>query len=115
MTSKNEDIISERKFRKKMAQMPKTAGCAILRVAVTLYVLLRTPGTPLWAKAIIIAALTYWILPLDTIPDPIIGIGYTDDLAVMTLALTQLHAFQNESVRNDVNKHLPKLCQEPIS
>ena len=112
MTMKKDDPVSEEKFRNKMAKMPIAAGCTILRTAITLYVLLRKPDTPLWVKTIIIAALTYWILPFDAIPDPIIGIGYTDDLAVMTLALTQLHAFQNESIKSEVNQLMPKSCQE---
>jgi uncharacterized membrane protein YkvA (DUF1232 family) len=115
MTMEKEDTLPEEKFRKKMANMPIAAGCAILRTAVTLYVLLRKPETPLWAKAFIIAALTYWILPIDTIPDLIIGIGYTDDLAVMSLALSQLQAFQNEAIRKEVSQQLPKLCQEKVS
>ena len=39
--------------------------------------------TPKWAKAVIAAALGYFILPTDAIPDVIAMIGFTDDLSVL--------------------------------
>jgi uncharacterized membrane protein YkvA (DUF1232 family) len=44
--------------------------------------------TPLRVKGILLAALGYFILPVDTIPDVIFGLGFTDDIAVLTAALT---------------------------
>lgn len=43
--------------------------------------------TPLRAKGVLLAALGYFILPLDTIPDVIFGLGFTDDIAVLTAAI----------------------------
>ncbi len=48
--------------------------------------------TPLRAKAILLAALGYFILPADTIPDIVFGLGFTDDIAVLTAALTAVRA-----------------------
>jgi len=48
--------------------------------------------TPLRAKAILFAALGYFVLPADTIPDVILGLGFTDDIAVLTAALTAVRA-----------------------
>ncbi len=48
--------------------------------------------TPLRAKGVIFAALGYFILPADTIPDFIFGIGFTDDIAVLTAAITAIRA-----------------------
>ena len=42
--------------------------------------------TPLRARGILLAALAYFILPVDTIPDMLVGIGFTDDIAVLTAA-----------------------------
>lgn len=44
--------------------------------------------TPLRAKGVLLAALGYFILPVDTIPDVIFGLGFTDDIAVLTAAIT---------------------------
>ena len=48
--------------------------------------------TPLRVKAILFAALGYFILPADTIPDVIFGLGFTDDVAVLTAALAAVRA-----------------------
>lgn len=48
--------------------------------------------TPLRAKGILFAALGYFILPADTIPDMIFGLGFTDDIAVLTAAITAVRA-----------------------
>jgi uncharacterized membrane protein YkvA (DUF1232 family) len=43
--------------------------------------------TPMRVKAILFAALGYFVLPIDTIPDVILGVGFTDDLTVLVTAL----------------------------
>jgi uncharacterized membrane protein YkvA (DUF1232 family) len=44
-------------------------------------------GTPLRVKGILLAALAYFILPLDIVPDLILGLGFTDDMTVLITAL----------------------------
>jgi uncharacterized membrane protein YkvA (DUF1232 family) len=39
---------------------------------------------PLKIKASIIASLAYLVLPVDAVPDFLLGLGFTDDVAVMT-------------------------------
>ncbi|CAM5583114.1 hypothetical protein ATER59S_05131 [Aquamicrobium terrae] len=48
--------------------------------------------TPLRAKGILLAALGYFILPADAIPDVLFGIGFTDDIAVLTAAIAAVRA-----------------------
>lgn len=48
--------------------------------------------TPLRAKGILLAALAYFVMPADTIPDVILGLGFTDDIAVLTAAITAIGA-----------------------
>ena len=43
-------------------------------------------ATPLKAKGILIGALAYFILPIDVVPDIILGLGFTDDMAVLLAA-----------------------------
>ena len=49
--------------------------------------------TPMQVKAALLGALAYFVLPLDTIPDFIAGIGFGDDATVLfgTLALVRAH------------------------
>jgi len=45
------------------------------------------PATPSRVKAILIAALAYFVMPVDFIPDFVAGIGFTDDAAVLATAI----------------------------
>jgi uncharacterized membrane protein YkvA (DUF1232 family) len=45
------------------------------------------PATPFRAKAILMGALAYFIMPVDAVPDFIAVLGFTDDAAVLMLAL----------------------------
>ena len=44
-------------------------------------------ATPLSVKATLVAALAYFVLPFDAIPDVLPVIGFTDDAAVLAAAI----------------------------
>ncbi len=46
--------------------------------------------TPLSAKAVLLGALAYFIMPVDLVPDFIALLGFTDDAAVLFIALRQV-------------------------
>ena len=48
-----------------------------------LYYAARDPQTPTRTKALMLAALSYFVLPTDAIPDIFLGVGFTDDAAVI--------------------------------
>ena len=41
------------------------------------------PKTPTKVRTLLLAALAYFVLPLDAIPDFLVGFGFTDDIAVL--------------------------------
>lgn len=43
--------------------------------------------TPARVRAVLLAAVAYFVLPTDFIPDFIAGLGFTDDATVLTVAL----------------------------
>jgi uncharacterized membrane protein YkvA (DUF1232 family) len=47
----------------------------------------RDDETPIVAKGMMLAALAYFVLPADAVPDFIAGLGYTDDAAVFAAML----------------------------
>nr|WP_144294593.1 YkvA family protein [Rhodoligotrophos appendicifer] len=51
------------------------------------------PATPTRAKAILLAALAYFVLPFDVVPDFLIVLGFTDDAAVMFAAMNMITAY----------------------
>ena len=44
-------------------------------------------ATPLQVKATLVAAIAYFVLPFDVIPDMLPVIGFTDDAAVLATAI----------------------------
>ena len=62
--------------------------------------------TPLRAKGILLAALGYFILPVDTIPDIVLGLGFTDDVAVLTAALAAVRAHMTPAHRRAAREAL---------
>jgi uncharacterized membrane protein YkvA (DUF1232 family) len=57
---------------------------------VAMYFCMLDAKTPLWVKTTVAAALAYFILPTDAIPDfiPVVGLG--DDVGILTAALTAI-------------------------
>ena len=55
--------------------------------AVALYFCALDRETPAATKAMLLAALAYFVLPMDFIPDFIPGLGFSDDAAVIAAAL----------------------------
>lgn len=45
------------------------------------------PTTPSRVKGVLFAALAYFVMPFDAVPDFIAGLGFTDDAAVLTMAI----------------------------
>lgn len=80
-------FFSERCFWDKLAKFGLTAGRELVVKVLTLYYAALDPDTPTWAKAIIVGALGYFIMPLDAIPDIIPIAGFSDDLASVAMAM----------------------------
>jgi uncharacterized membrane protein YkvA (DUF1232 family) len=45
------------------------------------------PATPVKVKGMLLAALAYFVMPVDLLPDFIAGLGFTDDLTVIATAI----------------------------
>ncbi len=69
------------KIQKVAAHVPFAAD------ALAVWYCARDDETPATAKGLMFAALAYFVMPFDAIPDFIAGIGYTDDAAVFLAML----------------------------
>ncbi len=60
--------------------------------------------TPLSVKATLVAAIAYFVLPVDAIPDVLPVIGFTDDAAVLATAIklvaSNIRPAHREAARN---------------
>jgi uncharacterized membrane protein YkvA (DUF1232 family) len=50
----------------------------------------RYPALPQGVMTAVAAALLYWLMPLDLIPDPILALGFIDDAAILGWVLKRL-------------------------
>lgn len=48
--------------------------------------------TPNKTRGILLAALAYFVLPVDLVPDFLAGFGFTDDIAVLTIAINSIQS-----------------------
>ena len=76
--------LSSKKFWKKIRAIARSSS--FIRQVLAMYFAMKDPHTPLAAKASLGAALAYFVMPLDAIPDVMAVIGYTDDIAVIAAA-----------------------------
>jgi len=58
-------------------------------------------ATPLPIRATLFGALAYFVLPFDAIPDLLLGLGFTDDAAIMVAAFTaaRMHITEEHRTR----------------
>lgn len=80
---------SDAQLSEKLTKVARKVGVVILYPVLLLYNLYKSPSTSTKDKMMIIAPLAYFILPIDLVPDAIIGLGFADDgLAIMTALKT---------------------------
>lgn len=84
------DRPSMKELKEKCLLLPELLRDDLVRKCALLYALLTDPDSPAWVKGAIVAALVYFLSPLDTIPDVLPIIGYTDDLAVIAATLAAM-------------------------
>jgi len=63
------------------------AGLPFAEDLLTAYYCAFDRATPLQAKATLLGAIAYFVLPFDAVPDMLPLVGFTDDAAVITLAI----------------------------
>lgn len=86
-----EDVQREReqRVRKRFWSTVRKAARAVpyMDEVVAAYFCALDPQTPTRVRGTLLAALAYFVLPFDIIPDFILGMGFTDDVAVLMAAI----------------------------
>ncbi len=91
------------KVRRVLGRVP------FLEDAIAAYFCARDPATPFQVKAIAMAALAYFVLPTDVVPDFVAGLGYTDDAAVFLAAWRSVANHVNPDHRRQAQATLVRL------
>lgn len=107
VVEKNESRVKRgfwRKIRRHIGRIP------FANEAAAAYFCATDPATPARVKAILMAALAYFVLPTDMVPDFLIGFGFSDDATVLMTAIGVVHSHIKQSHRTAAAKALE---QEP--
>ncbi|MBN7806258.1 DUF1232 domain-containing protein [Agrobacterium rosae] len=94
------------KMKRVMSKVP------FARDAAAAYYCAMDRETPFRAKGILFAALGYFIMPMDVVPDVFAVIGFTDDIAVLTAALAMIRAHIKMEHYEAADAALERLRQE---
>lgn len=100
------DTTTSKGFWKKVGRVALAAGRPVIEAALTLWYVLQRPDVPVAVKGEIVAALAYFILPLDLIPDALPVVGYTDDLGLLLATVATVSAYVDDEVRTQVARTL---------
>ena len=82
--ARNEEAVREG-FWKKMTMFAGKVPFA--EEAAAAWFCTRDPATPTRVKAMLLAALAYFVMPVDFVPDWIAAFGFTDDATVLMAAI----------------------------
>ena len=64
------------------------------------------PATPTRVRVTLLAALAYFVVPLDVVPDVLVGIGFTDDVTVLIGAIAMVGAHITPAHRDAARRAL---------
>lgn len=99
---------SDATFWNKLKRYAKIAGMKVVYPALLLQYLLKSDQVPVKAKLILSAALGYFILPIDFIPDFAPLMGFADDLGVLLMILKQMATYVTPEIKDQARQHLRK-------
>lgn len=90
--SVHEDARREKRVRESFWRTAKRAARHVpfMEDVVAAYFAALDKRTPLRVRGTLLAALAYFVMPVDMIPDFIVGFGFTDDVAVLTAAIAAI-------------------------
>ncbi len=77
--------------------------------AIAAYYCARDGATPPHAKAVIMGALAYFVIPVDVIPDFLTGLGFTDDATVFYIAWQSVARHITQDHRDKARQVLDRL------
>jgi uncharacterized membrane protein YkvA (DUF1232 family) len=98
-----------RKARRTLGKVPFTED------AVAAFHCALDSATPMPIRATLLGALAYFVMPFDAIPDFILGLGYTDDAAILIAAFTAARVHITEAHREKARAWLLKAQASPAA
>ena len=95
----------------RILSIAKKAGKIIIQNALTLYYTLNSDA-PKWVKVIIAIALAYLVAPIDSIPDLIPVLGFSDDLGLLITVLSKIAIHIKDESRQQARQDVDRIFDE---
>lgn len=95
---------SDTKLNEKIARVAKKVGAVIIYPVLLLHHTLQSPSISIKDKVAVVASLAYFILPVDLIPDVMVGVGYTEDILVIMAMLKKVSKFITPEILEQTKK-----------
>lgn len=100
---------SETGLFQKITGSVKKAGLSLIYKALQLFYVAQNPNVPMRIRAAIVAPLGYFISPIDFLPDITPIVGFTDDAAVIAMAMAVAHFYINDEIRQKAKDKIRKI------
>ena len=94
---------SKKGFMSKCKKVGGKLGTKGLESAATLFVALKSPNMSRSNKLVIAGALGYFILPIDLVADLLPVVGLSDDLFVITMALSKVYLAITDDMKQEAH------------
>ena len=95
-------VIDESVFRKVLLR----AGRSLAKPALEAFEMVLDSSTPPQARASLIAAIAYLIMPIDLMPDFIPVAGFSDDLVAITAVISLWSQHMTPAIKNRARRKL---------
>ncbi len=97
------------RFLPKVGEIAEKAGKEVVSKALLLYYVMISSNDPISVSLTIAGALGYLVLPFDLIPDVVIGLGFTDDIAALCYVCDQVQSYRTPEIDRKVETKLNEL------
>ena len=104
--SANTNEYSHEVFWGKVVDVVLAAGAKVIYAALILHYTLVQKNIAISHRLVILSALSYFILPMDAVPDMLPGLGYTDDLGALMSALITVKSDANVTILIQAKKRM---------
>lgn len=98
---------SEQGLKEKLSKIARKAGIKMAYAVLVAFYAVQSDALSFKEKARLYGALGYFILPVDLIPDAMLGMGYSDDLAALVYVLHTVSSNITPEVKQRARE---KLC-----
>ncbi len=90
----------------KIKGVAKKVGANLIYDVLQLFYVAKNPNVPMKIRAAMVAPLGYFISPVDLIPDLVPVVGYSDDAAVIAMAIGIAHLYINDDIRQNAKNKM---------